>query len=676
MTHDHTFQKHSMNQSCVSYCFPLIIDCDLALIIGTFYHGLSNYQAIFADETLPFLKKIEESQKGFDDGQMFEKFKCVAQSATALFGKALSEFRTMQKNDKERAMDSKELTSQSDLEGSTGIACDNLSECKVKLMQNRENATPPSCLISLVKLRNKIHKDIMAKNCEIEETCTSNKPSLPSSKCLDDRLSELVELIQTSSTKKDNNLNYWRRLDRDIGDDLDRFYGNYVVSEYLFESLGLNENKKIPLQGPFEKSSATSYYHDLESSNWACMTTPKECRGAGIPSVITRHGLAALVYVDDYTINQVLAIETATKMMSFNKSQVDIPNFEENSKGECDTSKESSAILTKDHLPTFSNKMSENNIMLSSHFLEKIPMVLRSDHELRNGLCAGLLCCGLPFSQEVGFQKSFQICDLLNVVSRLIKREISLSIEEVSIYLKEVLIPHCLRLCLFGKDYILSSSPNRGRSDTLSGKNEKKIDIITHISKEMSSKQASAILPDPMCEINEHSISSIEHATVLLRRTKLSQAIQYVMDDGSKSSMIKEELMQILKKSKLTKKKDEVPIWWCPWIHDFALLQYASKFGLLTIVMDQNEHHKTGTNDFFIVVMVQHWTCHMLRYIFESFYLKVCPLSITIMMMMTTTTTTTMMMILIMVLGVEVDVENHLFQSTLQIEQVMKKWSV
>ena len=64
--------------TCLLYIFikfnisrPLfcVLECDLALVIGTFYHGLSNYTAILDDEQLPFCTKYRAlpSSKCLDD---------------------------------------------------------------------------------------------------------------------------------------------------------------------------------------------------------------------------------------------------------------------------------------------------------------------------------------------------------------------------------------------------------------------------------------------------------------------------------------------------------------------------------------------------------------------------------------------------------------------------------
>jgi len=38
-----------------------------------------------------------------------------------------------------------------------------------------------------------------------------------------------------------------------------------------------------------------------------------------------------------------------------------------------------------------------------------------------------------------------------------------------------------------------------------------------------------------------------------------------------------------------------LPIWWCPWIHDLALLVHASTHGLFSILIDRNSAVVEGT---------------------------------------------------------------------------------
>jgi hypothetical protein len=47
--------------------------------------------------------------------------------------------------------------------------------------------------------------------------------------------------------------------------------------------------------------------------------------------------------------------------------------------------------------------------------------MFKNDHELRNGLCAGLLCCGIVYHvlKTSVLKKSFQLCHLLDVPSAI-----------------------------------------------------------------------------------------------------------------------------------------------------------------------------------------------------------------------------------------------------------------
>jgi hypothetical protein len=570
--------------------------CDLGLIIGTFYHGLSNYQAIFDDESLPFSRKIQESRKGLNCSQAFENFKCVTQSATAVFGDAIAAFRAKQKIEKDKKAFSEAI-------GMNPKANHKINERESAELKNdkkdidNSNDTE-SILVSILSLRHRIHKDITVKSSRESDSNFQSKPPMPSGKCLDDRLSELVGLIENSCLNKSMEISANDVDGCTSTQNYDSFQVNYQTSANLLDSLGLIENNKVPLRGPFDNQFLfeTSYYNDLESSNWACMTTPKENRGEAIPTVITRHGLAALAYADIKTIKEVLVMENRIKKRSSDQTNIDASDQQEKIKKEmCDDfliQQEKSDIIETDQKPT--PKMNSKAL-----YQGNIPPPFKDDNELRHGICAGLLCCGIPCPEAAYDENSFQLCHVLDVAGRITKRNFtSISNEEVDQYLRSVLIPHCLRLCLFGKDNGIGSWMKHSSRDAASSENEM-TDIISKCSSKWNNKTGEIILPDPMCELNVHSVSAIEHATVILRRTRLSYAIQYIMGDKIGESITQSEIIQqILKDDKLHRKDDEIPMWWCPRIHDLALLQHASRFGLLTVILDRNNrYNKHGRED-------------------------------------------------------------------------------
>jgi len=48
-----------------------------------------------------------------------------------------------------------------------------------------------------------------------------------------------------------------------------------------------------------------------------------------------------------------------------------------------------------------------------------------------------------------------------------------------------------------------------------------------------------------------------------------------------------DDLQKVLKSKAMRKSMDGLPVWWCPWIHDIALLAHASKRGLFSIIKDR-----------------------------------------------------------------------------------------
>jgi len=597
--------------------------CDLALIIGTFYHGLSNYQSMFSDISLPFWQKIEKSKRGLDYAQSFENFKCVSKAMTAAFGEAIANFREKQRIEKDnkglsemnsdhgrKNCEKVDQGSQSDAKKEEVIISED-QKCEEKCEQESQsgskkeeyiNSSDQNCekveevetkpfIITIMDLSQRILGEIKQNIRNHESKEKENKPiktPLPSAKSLDDRLYELVSLMENTQLDDTNSSS---ENHRSIGDSINSAETNFQVSLHFFRSLGLVENDRTSLRGSFGNQYLfeTNHYNDIESSNWVCMTTPKENRGVGIPAVFTRHGLAALLYAETITIKQVLEEEAKTK----NYLDPSLDNHD----GKEKVSKDSPAIVLSSDMVKKESSLHPNEVCrkdgkLSTtalSFSNFVSSTFKDNHKLRHGLCVGVLCCGMPLLSSGSSENSFQVRHLLGITERITKHKFpNVLVEEIDEYLRDVLIPHCLRLCLFGKDH---------------GVGSRKLDNETNdiLERKWIDKTEKMVLPDPVYPLHEHSISSIEHAAVLLRRVKLSNAIQHIMKDECQGGVVisKDDILQVLKDGKLSQTNNQllqVPIWWSP-IHDFALLQYASKFGLLTVVMDHRESMQNSHDD-------------------------------------------------------------------------------
>eukprot|EP00536_Pseudo-nitzschia_multiseries_P008274 jgi/Psemu1/305625/fgenesh1_kg.209_\ len=68
-----------------------------------------------------------------------------------------------------------------------------------------------------------------------------------------------------------------------------------------------------------------------------------------------------------------------------------------------------------------------------------------------------------------------------------------------------------------------------------------------------------------------------------MRRLRLMRCILKI----AKGEVQATKLQEILHSKPMRKSMDGLPAWWCPWIHDNALLLHASTRGLFSIVRDR-----------------------------------------------------------------------------------------
>ena len=110
---------------------------------------------------------------------------------------------------------------------------------------------------------------------------------------------------------------------------------------------------------------------------------------------------------------------------------------------------------------------------------------------------------------------------------------------------------------------------------------------VGHISKDspwelnhLVSNGLETSLPDPCVPFELHSEESVAHASAILRRIRLTRAARYIVGGG----VCKEKLVSFLQGPKMRGGMVGLPIWWCPWIHDLALLIHVATSGLFQIL--------------------------------------------------------------------------------------------
>jgi len=89
--------------------------------------------------------------------------------------------------------------------------------------------------------------------------------------------------------------------------------------------------------------------------------------------------------------------------------------------------------------------------------------------------------------------------------------------------------------------------------------------------------------PDPFLAVELHSEEALANAAAILRRFRLVKAIRFLV--GGRFPF--KYLLDFLKRPIMRRNLDSLPIWWCPWILDLALMVYVATRGLLVITVDR-----------------------------------------------------------------------------------------
>ena len=140
-------------------------------------------------------------------------------------------------------------------------------------------------------------------------------------------------------------------------------------------------------------------------------------------------------------------------------------------------------------------------------------------------------------------------------------------------YIENCFLPHCLKLCLYGNNATTQiTRGSKGEYETYEG---------TSTYPEPSETLQSP-LPDPCLPLFKQSIEAVGAASAIIRRVRLMRCILKVSSGQIEVNRLKD----ILRSRTMRKSMDGLPIWWCPWIHDVALLAHASMRGLFSIFKD------------------------------------------------------------------------------------------
>jgi hypothetical protein len=263
----------------------------------------------------------------------------------------------------------------------------------------------------------------------------------------------------------------------------------------------------------------------------------------------------------------------------------------------------------------------KNEFIAQIYNIDDFPDSFNSDVSKRVGLMTSLLIYGSPSNSNVEVAIPDEILNALNysstfeyfnlpqlchTASQMSGSSFSLSYDEFSKYMNNVMIPHCNRVCLFCHDAFTVESKLKDTSTNLRLRTSQS--FVTNLS----------LIPDPQIPLTKHSVEAVSNAYALVRRLRMSATIRAIMEDKLISS---HELMNLLRSPKLQSMSTDVPPWWCPWIHDLALLVHAAKYGLFSIIQDrlnQDTLVSKEPNSVFAISMIESHIQKMMKQAIEN----------------------------------------------------------
>jgi hypothetical protein len=148
--------------------------------------------------------------------------------------------------------------------------------------------------------------------------------------------------------------------------------------------------------------------------------------------------------------------------------------------------------------------------------------------------------------------------------------------ETVHKYVKKVLLPFCVRLCVNG------NGPSIGNARGSNGKYDTALGVNRYPE---PAQEVQSPLPDPCIELEGHSLEAVANGLAILRRVRLMKSALYIAGGG----LPVERVVEAARSSTVCKNLHGLPLWWCPWVHDVALLAHAALNGLFSVVKDRRD---------------------------------------------------------------------------------------
>ena len=650
--------------------------CDVALLVGTFVHGLGNYDAMMGDDGLPFAFKIKQFAKSDEACAAAQKsFMCAAKATTGVFRDALEAAKIKDQLQIQAAVAAAAATSSKrekdalalreggeaadavstavhdtpadklyeiDGDDSHFITLPRLKQVLLGSVQTEQNG-----LVADMEIDRPVQTSSNDDALAMEEKSGRRKRSapqaltMPDARILDHRLMYILSEVERHAYPEEASdmelddpqppTGLWPRSDTVSVNNIIKnrvkslvFGASAEQGSHDFELMGIGIHGMQSGSSHRSLDDGSDYFVGSANLDLAQIAygadAPRYLRAIGVPMNMTRFAVSALVHANGHCVERLLENEKKRNMIGDDKPTPLQVTKETAEKPEADPPKDEKGELAKTEPVTSelekpsaegdktddANEPEQLSVptapMSAKERNPLIPKAFEDNAKLRDCICAVVLYYGFPFKEGMDGQVSAQIwqhvrdqCVALGAVSPYsvfsAERFISLvqqlaedpmeipDFEIIKEYVLDCLLPHCLRLCLMGNGPVLENARgSKGQYETAFG--------ISLYPEPTENLQCG--LPDPSLPLEQHSVEALASAFAILRRAQLVRSIMEI----ATGKLPMENLDAVLRSSFMCKSMAGLPVWWCPWIHDAALLIEAATRGLFSIIQDRKSESR------------------------------------------------------------------------------------
>jgi hypothetical protein len=634
-------------------------DCDISLLVGSFIHGLGNYESMRNDFELPFLERIARvSQYDAASIDAAEIFRTASSAAVIVFDDALEAARVKaelevqaavaaaakaaSKREEDAALLRKGgaeaeavMSEMPDTQVEDAFAFDGTDSHFVTLPRLikhvHDSVRDHSSLVvkehenssrGLFPVESKMDSDLAPDEVDVTFTNDNGEEerllSMPDARVLDFRLRCILDAVEKEAHSDSFHPEDWDEpsseplwntspvimtLIRVHKHAINEFAPELIEIAPEFSGIGIGSNQCGSSHRTLNDGSDYGYGPaSVKLSQVAYGTeAPRYLRALGVPMNLTRYAITGLVHARESCAGELLAgeslryygAEDARSASRITSGEVDLNGETKRIQSDC------SQLDTDIEKAKKFEGVDPNN---------RIPCDFLSNADLRAMTCVAVLFFGFPLkSDEVKINPTLLedlskdsgvavVNGALNSFSQESFRDQIVSalpsctvpdITQLALYVEKFLLPHCLRLCVNGN----GSSTRNARGSH--GDYATAFGVSVH--PEPSKPQPSP-LPDPCVILEHHSLESVGYANAILRRVQLLRSSIYVCSERFEivGNLTRSESMGYLR---------DMPIWWCPWVHDTALLVQVASGGVFSILKNRIEHpifKPKSVEDFFL----------------------------------------------------------------------------